>query len=284
MNCCNYNNNQYWYNQRNNQFRYSQCVGPMGPMGPVGPMGPRGPMGAQGLRGFTGATGPQGPVGPAGATGAVGPQGPVGPVGPAGATGAVGPQGPVGPIGPTGATGATGATGPAGPIGPQGPVGPIGPTGATGATGATGPAGPIGPQGPAGASATNLIADFYQTNSGALAIGASIPLVQDNNFAPSDIVLSDNSITLSAGSYLITYDADLTSADTGVVSMGLYQNAVLVPKTVSITASEGDSAKNLASSFIITATEGDIITLVNLGMDETTYENVNLVVQKLVLA
>ena len=238
MNCCNYNN-QYWYNQRNNQFRYSQCVGPMGPMGPVGPMGPRGPMGAQGLRGFTGATGPQGPVGPAGATGAVG---------------------------------------------PQGPVGPIGPTGATGATGATGPAGPIGPQGPAGASATNLIADFYQTNSGALAIGASIPLVQDNNFAPSDIVLSDNSITLSAGSYLITYDADLTSADTGEVSMGLYQNAVLVPKTVSITATEGDSAKNLASSFIITAAEGDIITLVNLGMDETTYENVNLVVQKLVLA
>ena len=260
MNCCNYNNNQYWYNQRNNQFRYSQCVGPMGPMGPVGPMGPRGPMGAQGLRGFTGATGPQGPVGPAGATGAVGPQGPVGPIGPAGATGAVGPQGPVGPIGPTGATGATGA------VGPQGP------------------AGPIGPQGPAGASATNLIADFYQTNSGALAIGASIPLVQDNNFAPSDIVLSDNSITLSAGSYLITYDADLTSADTGVVSMGLYQNAVLVPKTVSITATEGDSAKNLASSFIITAAEGDIITLVNLGMDETTYENVNLVVQKLVLA
>lgn len=247
----------------------------MGPMGPVGPMGPRGPMGAQGLRGFTGATG------------AVGPQGPVGPIGPTGATGATGPAGPIGPqgpIGPAGATGATGATGPAGPIGPQGPVGPIGPTGATGATGATGPAGPIGPQGPAGASATNLIADFYQTNSGALAIGANIPLVQDNNFAPSDIVLSDNSITLSAGSYLVTYDADLTSADTGEVSMGLYQNAVLVPKTVSITATEGDSAKNLASSFIITAAEGDIITLVNLGMDETTYENVNLVVQKLVLA
>ena len=283
MNCCNYNNNQYWYNQRNNQFRYSQCVGPMGPMGPVGPMGPRGPMGAQGLRGFTGATGPQGPVGPAGATGAVGPQGPVGPVGPAGATGAVGPQGPVGPIGPTGATGATGATGPAGPIGPQGPVGP---TGATGATGATGPAGPIGPQGPAGASATNLIADFYQTNSGVLAIGASIPLVQDNNFAPTDIVLDAgaSSITLTAGSYLIVYDVDATSANTGDAGVALYLNDVLVPKTASNATITGGETANMASSFILTVADGDVIELVNTSLADTTYENVNLVVQKLVLA
>ena len=241
MNCCNYNNNQYWYNQRNNQFRYSQCVGPMGPMGPVGPMGPRGPMGAQGLRGFTGATGPQGPVGPAGATGAVG---------------------------------------------PQGPVGPIGPTGATGATGATGPAGPIGPQGPAGASATNLIADFYQTNSGALAIGTSIPLVQDNNFAPTDIVLDAgaSSITLTAGSYLIAYDVDATSANTGDAGVALYLNDVLVPKTASNATITGGETANMASSFILTVADGDVIELVNTSLADTTYENVNLVVQKLVLA
>ncbi len=237
----------------------------MGPMGPVGPMGPRGPMGAQGLRGFTGATGPQGPVGPAGATGAVG------------------PQGPVGPIGPTGATGATGATGPAGPIGPQGPVGP---TGATGATGATGPAGPIGPQGPAGASATNLIADFYQTNSGALAIGTSIPLVQDNNFAPTDIVLDAgaSSITLTAGSYLIAYDVDATSANTGDAGVALYLNDTVVPKTASNATITGGETANMASSFILTVADGDVIELVNTGLADTTFENVNLVVQKLVLA
>ena len=223
MNCCNYNNNQYWYNQRNNQFRYSQCVGPMGPMGPVGPMGPRGPMGAQGLRGFTGATGPQGPVGPAGATGAVGPQGPVG---------------------------------------------------------------PVGPQGPAGASATNLIADFYQTNSGALAIGASIPLVQDNNFAPTDIVLDAgaSSITLTAGSYLIAYDVDATSANTGDAGVALYLNDVLVPKTASNATITGGETANMASSFILTVADGDVIELVNTSLADTTYENVNLVVQKLVLA
>lgn len=90
--------------------------GPKGDTGEQGPMGPQGPQGPQGLTGL------------AGATGAVGPQGP---------QGLQGPQGPAGVAGPQGLQGIAGANGAKGDKGDQGDPGLVSLTAGNGILGGT---------------------------------------------------------------------------------------------------------------------------------------------------
>lgn len=110
--------------------------------------------------------------------------------------------------GNSGATGATGATGDIGPTGPtgaglQGEPGPTGATGATGATGSTGATGAtgIGIQGPTGPT-------------GPVGSGGGITVYSNQSTAQSSsnstTLATKTSLTLAAGTYVITFSAELS--------------------------------------------------------------------------
>lgn len=261
-NCCcgggRFNYPFFPQNNGNNNFDriiFTSVPGPVGPQGPAGPQGatgpggPVGPQGPQGIQGLTGATG---------ATGATGPQGPIGPAGPQGETGATGP------VGPQGETGATGPVGPAGPVGPQGPQGPIGPQ---------------GPAGPAGADATNVVALFTApTATGVepvLAETAEVPAGQ------TDIVLdtTTNDVTLTAGTYLVGYSTTATSTGTTVPTISLTQNGTVIAGTTR--SGTATTTENLFGQHLIVTSEGDTVGIETTNSTETTYDNTQLLIQKL---
>lgn len=189
----------------------------------------------------------------------------IGPQGPAGPTGPQGPQGETGPQGPAGATGATGATGPQGPVGATGATGPQGPAGATGATGATGPqgpAGPIGPTGPQGPAGVTGYASVY--NLATQTVASDEEVLFDTNGANSTIVTHTagaSDITFNeAGVYLVYVR---TVAQTNA-RFALYLNTDPVTGGIFSSGPVGTTTEGMA---IITADEGDVLTLVNLEVD-----------------
>ncbi len=225
-----------------------------GPVGPQGPIGPIGPQGAPGPVGSTGATGPQGPIG------LTGPQGPIGLTG---ATGAVGPQG------PQGIQGEVGPVGPAGATGPQGPIGPAGPTGATGATG------------PAGTSDGLYASSGTQTVAG----GTIIPLVESSSSPDTTITVTGNTVTLPAGTYLVSYGGQGTTAggtDT-TLSIGLYENNVAVGTEVLSATSSPTESVSLSRTIVYTApADGTTLSIYNTGTDSATYTSANITALRLV--
>ena len=212
---------------------------------------------------FTSIPGPQGPAGPQGPTGATGP---VGPQGPIGLTGATGPQG---PIGLTGATGPQGEVGPVGPQGPQGIQGDVGPAG---------PQGPIGPQGPAGADATTSIALF--TAPTATGVEPTLALTTEAPAGQTDIVLdaTTNEVTLTAGTYSIRYFTTATSTDTTVPSISLTENGTEIASTER--TGIATSTTNLSGEYLLTVAEGDTVGIETTNSTGTTYENTQLIIQK----
>ncbi|MBL7778059.1 MAG: collagen-like protein [Chitinophagales bacterium] len=163
--------------------------------------GPTGATGATGATGVTGVTGANGNDGATGATGATGAQGPSG-SGATGATGVTGATGATGNDGVTGATGATGAQGPTGigATGATGANGVAGATGANGSTGATGPQGATGLQGETGATGPA---------GGSLVVNQNASTAQSGP-ANSTALVTKVSQALSAGTYVITFSAELS--------------------------------------------------------------------------
>ena len=182
-----------------------------------------------------------------------------GPMGPVGATGPRGPMGPQGAQGPQGATGATGATGP---------------VGATGETGATGPQGPVGPQGPQGEPGTSALQDALYAYGGTQTVASNsvIPLTLSTTTPTTTMTLSNNAISLPAGTYLVTYGATGTRTTDGNLSAQLYANgSALANEIVSDNATSANSA-NLSKTILYTAAaDGTTLSLYN-----TSGESVNL--------
>lgn len=136
--------------------------------------------------------------------------------------------------------GSTGPTGPAGPTGTTGPTGPTGPTGATGATG------------PAGADAVSAYAQFgttatQQSNNEALPITA---LITDST---GNIGLSTNTITLTAGRYLVSYHIRADGTTSGTYGATPTLNGVSLPLYAAVgTVTSGD-ADSTGATFIVDA-------------------------------
>ena len=180
-------------------------------------------------------------------------------------------RGPIGPQGPTG---------PMGPMGPQGARGPVGPQGAAGATGATGAVGPQGPQGPQGAQGpqgepgTNALQDALYAHSGTQTVASNsvIPLTLSTTTPTTTMTLSNNAISLPAGTYLVTYGATGTRTTDGNLSAQLYANgSALANEIVSDNATSANSA-NLSKTILYTAAaDGTTLSLYN-----TSGESVNL--------
>ena len=202
------------------------------------------------VRVIVGPQGPQGVRGPVGPQGPQGPQGLIGPVGPAGATGATGPQGPIG------ATGATGATGPQGPVG------------ATGATGATGPQGPVGPQGTADAVYVNALGATIEPD-------AIVPVTLNTQTPDSVMTVENNGVTLTAGYYLVSYYVTGSGTD---VSVSLENNGAQISSIVEEVATQTTAEKTI----LLSATDGDVLTLVNSSTTALTGTDVGFTVLKIV--
>ena len=206
----------------------------------------------------------------------VGPQGPAGPMGPQGPQGVQGPAGPQGEPGPQGATGATGATGPQGPAGPQGEPGPQGATGATGAT---------GPQGPAGEPAT-------ASNALAYTVAAQITPSEDAvDFETAVINAEDGSITrlgttglsLEAGTYLVTFTADVALSGAGdAVGAALALDGTALPYAQSFTDTTDTNPQRITVNTIVTVDgDAETLTVVNNTENTVSYTNAALTVVKL---
>ena len=173
-----------------------------------------------------------------------------------------GPQGATGPqgaIGPTGATGATGATG------PTGATGATGPTGATGATGALG---------------SSLIAEFGGNSTVDAASPVTLTQIYNNT---SGVALGTpaTSLTLQAGTYLITYHATLNGT-AGTKSLAYYLDGTeLSPTVATATLAAENQQVNLSSSHVITVTGESTLELRNVATAAETVVNLNALITQL---
>ena len=201
----------------------------------------------------------------------VGPQGPQGARGPVGPVGPQGPQGLIGPVGPTGATGATGATGPQGPVGATGAQGPVGATGATGPQGPVGATGATGPQGPAGT------ADAVYVNAlgGTIEPNAIVPVTLNTQTPNSVMVAENNGVTLTEGYYLVSYYVTGSGTD---VSVSLENNGAQISSIVEEVATQTTAEKTV----LLSANDGDVLTLVNTSTTALTGTDVGFTVLKIV--
>ncbi len=177
----------------------------------------------------------------------------------------------VGPVGPQGPMGAQGATGPIGPQGPAGATGATGPQGPTGATGAT------GPQGPAGT------ADSLYASSGAQTVADAtiIPLTLTSATPDTVMSVATNAVSLPAGSYLVSYGANGTSAGTAL-SVQLYQDGVAVASELLSSEASTTAPANLSRTILVNATGATTLALYNVSGAEATLTNANITALKVV--
>jgi len=145
-----------------------------------------------------------------------------------------------------------------------------------GATGATGRAGPSG---------LNKIADFYNLNTGLIDDDVAITLLNNVNFDATDIVHTSGTadVTLATvGYYLISYDADASRVQSGLVGLRITAGGSDVAISVSSAYTLSGLPTHLSTSFIFNnTTENTVINLVNDSGSGATFANVNLVIQKL---
>ena len=152
--------------------------------------------------------------------------------------------------------------------------GPMGPVGATGPRGPMGPQGAQGPQGPQGEPGTSALQDALYAYGGTQTVASNsvIPLTLSTTTPTTTMTLSNNAISLLAGTYLVTYGATGTRTTDGNLSAQLYANgSALANEIVSDNATSANSA-NLSKTILYTAAaDGTTLSLYN-----TSGESVNL--------
>ncbi|NCB48041.1 MAG: hypothetical protein EOM55_00195 [Clostridia bacterium] len=145
-----------------------------------------------------------------------------------------------------------------------------------GAKGATGPRGPSG---------LNRIADFYNLNTEEIGNDVAITLLNNVNFDAEDIIHTSGTadVTLATGGYyLITYDADAFRTASGIVGLKITADGSNVAISLSSAFATAGLPTHLSTSFIYNNTmTNTIINLRNNSGSGATFENVNLVIQKL---
>gem|GEM_PF-6543342 len=186
----------------------------------------------------------------------------------------MGAQGPEGP---------PGLTGPQGPAGPQGLVGLTGATGLAGAGGVPGATGQTGPQGvqglqgiqgPPGVLSENS-GYFWQSVSGTgtVAQGATVPVGTGQAVVGTAIArASSDSVTLSAGTYLISYylQAYPDGSDSEkTMSVALSLDGTMIPgsEIQSVTAKNPVLELSMAHTMLVTVTsDGARLRMVNTSL------------------
>lgn len=163
--------------------------------------------------------------------------------------------------------GATGATGARGPIGPQGPVGPQGATGATGPQGATGLADTVY----AGTNASTTVST-----------GAIIPITLLASSPSSSLSVSNNAVTLTNGTYIVSYGASgVSGASQTDLAIGLYLSDSQLSGEELLLANTG-STLGSASKTILVNTTGGTLSLHNVSTTDSTFSRATMTITKIV--
>ena len=169
-------------------------------------------------------------------------------------------------------------------VGPTGPTGPIGLTGPTGATGPTGPTGPTGATGATGPAST--IDSILVGNDGieSVATNGLVDLGTEINSTGSSITFTaPNTVTLSAGTYLINFSSLIVSGGTaGDLGASLQINGTTVPTASEYISSATVSAFSTELQHNYTASDGDTITIINQSPITNNFRGPTLSVIKLV--
>lgn len=163
--------------------------------------------------------------------------------------------------------------------GPQGPMGPIGPQGPQGLPGPIGQTGAQGPQGVAGTF--NLNAGSFYGNG----LNVSPAILPTYNLYPTtqsqiSYDATTGRITLSQGTYLITYGGNPTSTDADVAAMQLTANGTIIESSPVISPSS--TSGSLSKTLLLNVSEGTVIQLILENTSTVTYNEVLLNVVKLV--
>ena len=198
---------------------------------------------------------------------------------------------------------------------PQGSTGSTGSTGATGATGADGKAATVSVgtvttgQPGTNASVTNsgtesaATLDFVipQGNNGVssywsgvnsgvtLSPNQAVPLTQSVSSVGSGVTLSGSTVTLPAGTFLVSYSTNAESGGSGsgsgsvVTTLSPTVNGSAIPTAVAVAILERGDMSTLARTFLLNAAGGDKLQLVNATGNtySTQYSNTNLVLLRL---
>jgi len=236
-------------------------VCPTGATGSTGLTGNTGATGATGSTGLTGATGITGITGTTGATGSTGVTGTTGTTGSTGITGTTGTTGSTGITGTTGTTGSTGVTGTTGTTGSTGVTGTTGTTGSTGVTGTTGTTGSTGITGTTGNTGAGLPAFAYIYSTAAQSVANTSAVIFNGpatTLAPISFTAPSSTITLSAGTYLISFE---TSVGTGGGSTWAIAVNGGITQPLSYTSRSGNS--QVWGAAVITIAAASTISIVN---------------------
>jgi len=152
-----------------------------------------------------------------------------------------------------------------------------------GPRGFTGPQGPVGPQGPAGVSS---YAGFFNSSADSIAPETTIPLTEIA-LNSENIVFNatSNSMTLSAGTYVISVSGDVSFQTTvGEIGLGVYNitnsEFIALSETTALGATLG-SKTALSKTFMLVLTESTQIDIRNAGQIAETIENLSVVIEEL---
>jgi|GEM_PF-4298132 len=198
---------------------------------------------------------------PTGATGSTGLTGNTGATGATGSTGLTGATGITGITGTTGATGSTGVTGTTGTTGSTGITGTTGTTGSTGVTGTTGTTGSTGITGTTGNTGAGLPAFAYIYSTAAQSVANTSAVIFNGpatTLAPISFTAPSSTITLSAGTYLISFE---TSVGTGGGSTWAIAVNGGITQPLSYTSISGNS--QVWGEAVITIAAASTISIVN---------------------
>ena len=160
----------------------------------------------------------------------------------------------------------------AGPIGPRGPIGPQGAQGPQGLTGATGPQ---GPQGEAGLSdaiyggAENQVVENLSV----------IPITEQGATPTTTLSISDSSINLEAGTYLVTYGFTGNLAVAGEISVTLYEDAT--PFGSALEEYNDTGYSSASKTIIYTTADASTLSLYNTSGSSATFVDTWITVVKL---
>ncbi len=117
----------------------------------------------------------------------------------------------------------------------------------------------------------------------------AIPLTQAVNSSGSGITLSGSTVTLPAGTFLVSYSTNAESGGSGsgsgsvVTTLSPTVNGTAIPTAVAVAILERGDMSTLARTFLLNAANGDKLQLVNATGNtySTQYSNTNLVLLRL---
>ena len=124
---------------------------------------------------------------------------------------------------------------------------------------------------------------FNNTAVGAVESGATIPLalIQGRGTSITGSSTTTGAINLLPGTYEVAYFAEGTVPESGVISIQLELNEVVVSgSTISQTLPAG-SGTTLTQTIVINVPQESTLELVNNSVDTTTYANASVFIRRL---